>query len=792
MRFSFLVLIGFSLGFSSLASNAQKTYPPGTFQLTPEENLELESVPLIVPDSFKDLLPANPKLNLPPGFSVKVFAADLATPRMMAIDSNGVLHVANMRRYSYSATNGQIAALPDHNMDGIADTVIVVADGLRMVNSIAFYQGDLYAAATDQVLRLIDSDADGYYEGREVFIDSIPTRGQHLTRTILFDEKNDKLYVSVGSSCNVCREDSPEEATILQFNADGSGRRIFARGLRNAVGMTLHPITNELWATNHGHDQDSHQNGRTLPPEWVGIVRDGGFYGWPLAYGFQAYIDFSINKFAEAIFPLTTQDSLDVASMTRPEIMLPAHSGPMGVHFYTHDLLPPRYHQTGFIAIHAGFRGNEPGYKVINFVAEPDGSNARIADFITGFRPDPAVRSAWGTPMDIITDQHGNLFISNDNVFIDPPGFIIKVVPHRIGAYWEDEIPELIYTGESLTIDTTLRLRDLDPAGETPAVSVDLSDFGGPSNMALNPTGTNTYRLQATLSPKTTGEKHLSVLVTQQTAYDQLTTTVNRPIQVLPGEDLLVFADQFSNNWQVRGSGGIELLAADSKNPAFAGETVAALAVTNPSILGWRLTLTPDEPIAGPYQALRFAYRPGSGATELSRFTATLRPGKGIPLDETLIDPSLDEWQVVEIPIERFDLPRPIESIIFSGFGSGAFYLDDLRLLTASRPAETAVHEPRTDATPQSFRLQQNIPNPFNSTTSIGFRLIEDGPIELAIYNLSGQRVTTLVDGMRVAGSYSTQWNGQDQTGHPLASGVYLYRLRSGKRIETRKLLLLQ
>ena len=241
----------------------------------------------------------------------------------------------------------------------------------------------------------------------------------------------------------------------------------------------------------------------------------------------------------------------------------------------------------------------------------------------------------------------------------------------------------------------------------------------------------------------------------------------------------------------MRGSGGIDLLAADSKNPAFAGETVAALAVTNPSILGWRLTLTPDEPIAGPYQALRFAYRPGSGATELSRFTATLRPGKGIPLDETLIDPSLDEWQVVEIPIERFDLPRPIESII-SGFGAGAFYLDDLRLLTASRPAETAVHEPRTDATPQSFRLQQNIPNPFNSTTSIGFRLIEDGPIELAIYNLSGQRVTSLVDGMRVAGAYSTQWNGQDQTGHPLASGVYLYRLRSGKRIETRKLLLLQ
>ena len=82
---------------------------------------------------------------------------------------------------------------------------------------------------------------------------------EHITHSLVFDELNEKLFVHVGSGCDVCREDDPERATILQFNADGSGRRIYASGLRNAVGMALHPQTGQLWATNNGHDREAQQ-----------------------------------------------------------------------------------------------------------------------------------------------------------------------------------------------------------------------------------------------------------------------------------------------------------------------------------------------------------------------------------------------------------------------------------------------------------------------------------------------------------------------------------------------------
>ena len=133
MRSWVFVSTALLLGLSSLSTTAQDVYPPGTFQLTPEDDLGLEPVALIVADHFKDLLPENPILHLPPGFSVKVFAAaDLAIPRMMAIGPDGVLHVANMRRYNYNETNSQIVALPDRDLDGRDDTGYALASGVYL------------------------------------------------------------------------------------------------------------------------------------------------------------------------------------------------------------------------------------------------------------------------------------------------------------------------------------------------------------------------------------------------------------------------------------------------------------------------------------------------------------------------------------------------------------------------------------------------------------------------------------------------------------------------------------
>jgi glucose/arabinose dehydrogenase len=406
---------------------AQEDYPPGTIQMTPKVDLSLESVALVVPEKLKGMVPEGLTLNLPAGFSVKVFAATgLRGPRMMAFNNDGVLHVANMKAGNSTeyeprgSDTSEIVALPDWDNDGVADTVIIAADQLRWANSLAFYKGDMYVADTHQIVKFTDADGDLVYERREVFADNIPTASTpHITRTIVADESKECFYLSIGSSCDVCRESNPERAAVLFFSADGTERRVFASGLRNAIGLDLHPVTGELWATNNCHTEaDS-----TLPPEWIDIVRDGGFYGWPLAYGYQVYTDFTIRGHPR-VLPITKEDSLLVETMERPAALVDAHVAPMDIHFYPAGNFPSEYLNAAFVAYRAGFRGPDPGHKVVALFAEPDGSNARVADFMTGFWPSPPDQNnIWGKPVGLASDAYGNLYVSSDWI----NHFILKV-----------------------------------------------------------------------------------------------------------------------------------------------------------------------------------------------------------------------------------------------------------------------------------------------------------------------------------------------------------------------------
>ena len=157
------------------------------------------------------------------------------------------------------------------------------------------------------------------------------------------------------------------------------------------------------------------------------------------------------------------------------------------------------------------------------------------------------------------------------------------------------------------------------------------------------------------------------------------------------------------------------------------------------------------------------------------------------------VDMDQKEWQVVEIPLKAFDLQRPIESIRFLGNMEGTFYLKDIRLVAVTPPQpNTAVLEEHTATLPQAFTLSQNYPNPFNSSTVIRFALPASEEVELAVYNLMGQKVATLVEGVREAGTYTLHWDGRDGHGRALASGVYFYRLQADGQVETRRLLLLK
>ena len=350
------------------ALSAQEDYPPGTFQFPPEVDLQLQAVSVFVPSQFRDIVPDEPVLNLPPGFTASVFAASSGSgrPRMLAFGADGVLHVAH---------SSNILALPDMDDDGVADRIITAAAGFSWINDIAFYQGDLYAAETDKVIRYRDLDGDLVYEERQVIVDDIPSDGWHTSRAIAFNRESGKFYLAMGSPCDLCRLVEPvlgysttpiapsqEWDAVLEFNADGSGRRIFATGMRNVVGLDMHPLTQELWGTHNHYDL----GGPHLPPEWIDVIRDGDFQGYPLAFGYQVWVDFTIPGY-EKILPLTRADSLRVQSMERPIALVPAHQAPLGIHIYDHALFPPEYRHAAFVALHGGqVSGNlsaVPGFK---------------------------------------------------------------------------------------------------------------------------------------------------------------------------------------------------------------------------------------------------------------------------------------------------------------------------------------------------------------------------------------------------------------------------------------------
>jgi glucose/arabinose dehydrogenase len=398
-------------------------YPPGTLQLTPQLDLALRPVAV-------EGLPGR-TLNLPPGFKVKLFSKEVDHGRFMAFDDSGVLHVANMntRDYGYwtysDKRNGSVRAFPDKDGDGHADRSYVAADRFLQPHSVAFYKGQLYVADHDMIYRLSDKDGDGYYEERSEFIKVPGIMGrssEHVTHSIVFDKENDKLYLHIGSSCDVCREDDSERATILEFNADGTGRRIYASGLRNALGLDLHPITGELWASGNGHDRE----GIKLPPEWINIVRDGSFHGWPFAYAYRVWVDFTDEEYKRIVGPRTFADSALVERVERPVALVGAHLAPMGLHFYTHDQFPSQYKNAAFVAFHNGVgHPDQLGYKVSVLFSKPDGSDARIADFLTGFHTEN--KGYWALPVGVISDGH--LYISSDR--ITPAIFRVEYDPDK-------------------------------------------------------------------------------------------------------------------------------------------------------------------------------------------------------------------------------------------------------------------------------------------------------------------------------------------------------------------------
>jgi len=331
-------------------------------------------------------------VNVPEGFAVGIFAEGLNGPRLIAFGPDGTLYVADRGA-------GRIVALPDLDGDGMADEVGaeysgVFAEGLSAPHSLVFHEGSWYVGVPSGVVRLTDTDGDGKADESVTLIDNYPTGG-HSTRTVLF-LPDGRMVVSVGSSCNVCEETDPRRAGIVVYeDAAGTGESQFAVGLRNAVGLALHPITGELWATNNGRDL----MGDDLPPETVYIVREGADYGWPRCQsGDIEDPDFGFAGSCEGIEQAVAKWQ--------------AHTAPLGLAFYTGTNFPEEYRGDLFIALHGSWNHSTGvGYSVIRVPLEGSIATGPVEDFAWGWLAGGAVS---GRPVGLAVGPDGALYVSDD------------------------------------------------------------------------------------------------------------------------------------------------------------------------------------------------------------------------------------------------------------------------------------------------------------------------------------------------------------------------------------------
>jgi glucose/arabinose dehydrogenase len=337
-------------------------------------------------------------LQLPPGFEANVFAQGLNGPRFIAFGPDGALYVADRG-------SNRIVTLSDSNGDGTADQTRVFADGLNRPHSLVYHEGAWYVGVPSGIVRLEDTDGDGAADVRSTPLDDLPTSGSHSTRTVEF-LPDGRMVLSVGSSCNVCEESDPRRAAILAYDGpEATGERVFANGLRNAVGLAIHPDSGELWATNNGRDL----MGDDVPPDAVYIIREGIDYGWPRCHA--------------GGVPDPQYGGPDACDgVVQPVTPIQAHSAPLGLAFYTGSSFPADYWGDLFIAYHGSWNRSVPtGYKVVRLPLDGSEPVGPIQDFVSGWL-DEAAGEASGRPVGLAVGPEGALYVSDDK-----GGFIYRI-----------------------------------------------------------------------------------------------------------------------------------------------------------------------------------------------------------------------------------------------------------------------------------------------------------------------------------------------------------------------------
>lgn len=334
-------------------------------------------------------------LKVAEGYTITVFARGLKQPRMMATTPDGRVYVT--RR----GDDGEVLMLADKNNDGLAEEPVSVLK-LPHVHGIAIRDEKIYLATVREVYSA-PLQADGSIGELTTLYKDLPDAGQHPNRTLRFGPSG-TLYLSVGSTCNAALEPNPESATMIELKPDGSGRKIYATGLRNTIGFDWHPGTLRLYGMDHGIDW----LGDDTQLEELNELKPGKNYGWPFVF--------------EDGKPNPGDDPKEKTGMTweehaktcEPSLLgTTAHSAPMALLFPSDKHFPADFKGDALVTLHGSWNRGEPsGYKVVRLRFEND-EPVKFEDFVTGFYV-PSEKGQFGRPCGLAEWNDGTILMSDD------------------------------------------------------------------------------------------------------------------------------------------------------------------------------------------------------------------------------------------------------------------------------------------------------------------------------------------------------------------------------------------
>lgn len=327
-------------------------------------------------------------IKLPPGFKINVFAQNIPNARELALGDKGTVFVG-------SRTGDKIYALEDIDHDGVADRQYIVAKNLWAPNGVAFHQGSLYVGEINRIIRF-DHIEDRLSNPPEpvVINDQFPKDTWHGWKFIDIGPDH-KIYVPVGSPCNVCEQNDARYGSIMRMDLDGTNLEIFAKGIRNTVGFDWDPATEELWFTDNGRDN----LGDNLPPDELNHAPEKGLnFGFPYCHGKNILDpDFGKNRSCDE-FHTAAQE-------------LGPHVASLGMIFYQGNSFPNMYRNQILIAEHGSWnRSKKLGYR-ITMVELENNKPVSYKIFAEGWNIGEKV---WGRPVDLLNYPDGSILVSDD------------------------------------------------------------------------------------------------------------------------------------------------------------------------------------------------------------------------------------------------------------------------------------------------------------------------------------------------------------------------------------------